>query len=338
MWSEEKLDELLSRPGDLLIEDMKQIKGDILVIGAGGKMGPSLCVLASRAVREAGLGIKIKAVSRFSDKSVEKYLSYNGVECINADLLDTAQVQNLPFAGNIIYMAGKKFGTSDAEHMTWAMNAIVPSRIAEKYINSRIVVFSSGNVYPMTPVQHGGATEKTDCAPVGEYAMSCLGRERVFDYYSREHGLKCMFFRLNYAIALRYGVLHDIAECILNGKPVNLQPTSFNCIWQRDANEVALRGLLHCGSPPAVYNITGPETVSVKNTAVQMAELLGKNLSFTDEEQPSALLSNAGKSFSTFGYPSVTLGTMIKWQTEWLCGGGSTLGKPTHFEERDGKF
>jgi len=339
MLNEAKLDDLLSRPSDGLAEDIKGLDGgDILVIGAGGKMGPSLCVLASRAIAQAGMGGKVIAVSRFTDSGSRGYLEANGVECVNADLLDPAQVNALPDAKYIIYMAGKKFGTSGAEHMTWAMNTIVPMRVAECYLGSRIVVFSSGNVYPMTPVVHGGATEETLPSPVGEYAMSCLGRERVFDYYSRQHGLECLFFRLNYALDLRYGVLHDIAKTIWDGELVSLSPTAFNCIWQRDANEIALRCLTRCSAPPAVYNVTGPETASVKQTALLLATLLGKEASFTGEENPDALLNNAGKSHAEFGYPSVPLDTLIRWQAEWILTGGSSLGKPTHFEERKGDF
>ena len=338
MWSEQKLDDLLSQPTDALIEDMKQIDGDILVIGAGGKMGPSLCVLASRAIHKAGLKIRVRAVSRFTDEASLRYLEENGVECISADLLDPEQVKSLPDAKNIIYMAGKKFGTQGAEYMTWGMNAVVPARVAERYITSKVVVFSSGNIYPMTAISKAGATEETTLEPVGEYAMSCLGRERVFDFYAQQHGLKCFFYRLNYAVALRYGVLHDLARTILDGQPVSLSTTAFNCIWQRDANEIALRGLLHCDTPPTIYNVTGPETISVKSTAQRLAKLLGKEVSFTGEEQPDALLNNAGKAFSIFGYPTVSLDTLMQWQAEWMLSGGSSLGKPTHFEEREGKY
>ena len=338
MWSEEKLDGLLTEPSPALIEDIKKISGDILVIGAGGKMGPSLCVLASRAIHKAGLNKKVLAISRFSDAESRGYLEKNGVECVPCDLLDPQQVRELPDVENIIYMAGKKFGTQGAEYMTWAMNTIVPARIAERYSGSRMVVFSSGNIYPKTRLSHGGASEETPPVPVGEYAMSCLGRERVFDYYAREKGLKCFFYRLNYAVALRYGVLHDIAQTILSGQPVSLDATAFNCIWQRDANEIALRGLLHCSNPPEIYNVTGPETVSVKAVTEQLASLLGKEAAFTGEEQPDALLNNAGKAHAQFGYPSVSLDTLIRWQAEWMQAGGSSLGKPTHFEEREGNY
>ena len=222
--------------------------------------------------------------------------------------------------------------------MTWAMNTLVPAWVAQRYLSSRVVVFSSGNVYPMTPTVHGGADEGVPPAPVGEYAMSCLGRERVFDYYAREHGLACFFYRLNYAVALRYGVLHDMARSILSGAPVSLNATAFNCIWQRDANEMALRGLLHCACPPTVCNVTGPETVSVKRAAERLGALLQAPVAFTGQEQPNALLNHAGKAHALFGYPAVSLDTLIQWQAEWMLAGGSSLGKPTHFEEREGKY
>ena len=338
IWSEDKLDDILSQPTAALVEDMKKIEGDIVVIGGGGKMGPSLCVLAKRAVEAAGVQKKIIAVDLFPDEVSRPYLEKNGVTCIKADLLDAARVADLPDAPNVLYMAGKKFGTQGAEHMTWAMNTIIPMRIAERYVKSKVVVFSSGNIYPLTPVYLGGATEATPVNPVGEYAMSCLGRERVFNYYAREKGLQCCFYRLNYAVALRYGVFYDIANTILSGESVSLAPTAFNCIWQGDANAIALRALLHCGTPPVLMNVTGPETISMQNTAKRLAAMLNKDISLIGEEQPTALLNNAGKAMATFGYPLVSMDTMLHWQVEWLKSGGSSLGKPTHFEQREGKF
>ena len=337
-WSEDKLDDMLSQPASDLIADIKKIEGDIVVIGGGGKMGPSLCVLAKRAVEAAGVTKKIIAVDLFPDEMSRPYLEKNGVECVKVDLLYAKQVAGLPDAPNVLYMAGRKFGTQGAEHMTWAMNTIIPMHIAQRYNKSKVVVFSSGNIYPLTPVYLGGATESTPVNPVGEYAMSCLGRERVFDFFAREKGLKCCFYRLNYAVALRYGVLYDIANTILSGESVSLAPTAFNCIWQGDANAIAIRALLHCGTPPKIFNVTGPETVSMQNTAKRIAAMLNKEISLIGEEQLTALLSNAGKAMATFGYPKVSMDTLINWQVEWLKSGGSSLGKPTHFEQREGKF
>jgi nucleoside-diphosphate-sugar epimerase len=316
---------------------MAKIKGNILVLGAAGKMGPSLCVLAARAIEKAGTDCRITAVSRFSDPETRGYLENNGIHCHTADLLDKGQLGALPDAENIIYMAGKKFGTKGAEYLTWAMNALVPSFVADRYIKSNIVVFSSGNIYPFMPVCSGGADETCTPVPVGEYAMSCLARERVFEYYSRSYGLNCFFLRLNYAIALRYGVLHDISRRILDGEAVSLDATAFNCIWQRDANEIAIRALLRTRNPPEIYNVTGPETVSVRTAAAKLGALLGKVPTFEGNENPRALLSNAGRAHEAFGYPSVSLESMIRRQAEWFLNSGSSLCKATHFEERDGQ-
>lgn len=338
IWTEEALDDLLTTPSPALAEDMRRLDGDLLILGAAGKMGPTLCLLAARAMQAAGQGRRVYAVSRFSDEATERQLTQAGIACIRADLLDAAQVEALPPCKNVIFMAGRKFGTAGQEHLTWAMNAVVPMLVAQKYKASRMVVFSSGNIYPMVPPSSGGADEQTPVSPAGEYAMSCLARERVFEHYARQHGLRCSFFRLNYAIALRYGVLYDMAENILKGEPIPLETASFNCIWQRDANEIAIRSLLHAATPPTIFNVTGPETVSTRKTAERLGTLLGKTPRFSGEEQENALLSNAGKALAAFGYPSVSISTMIDWQAQWLLAGGSSLGKPTHFEQRGGVY
>jgi nucleoside-diphosphate-sugar epimerase len=338
MWSEEKLDDLLSEPTPALIEDIRKIPGTILVAGAAGKMGPSLCILIKRAVEKAGIEKQVIAVSRFSDQAARTFLERRGIECIPGDFLDDSSVKSLPEAENVIFMAGRKFGTQGAEADTWAMNTLAPARIAERYRNARVVVFSSGNLYPMVGLLGGGTDETIPPQPLGEYAMSCLGRERIFDYFARRYGLRSLFFRLNYAIALRYGVLHDIAIDILKGCPISLATPAFNCIWQRDANEIAVRGLLYTGNPPVILNVTGPETVPLKMAALKLGEFLGREPVFTGQPEEKALLSNAGKAHALFGYPTVALDTMIRWQAEWLLQNGSSLGKPTHFEEREGKF
>ena len=277
-------------------------------------------------------------MSRFSDETVKNLLDSYEIERIEADLLDPAQIATLPDAENVIFMAGKKFGTTGQEYLTWAMNTMVPGLVANRYRNSSILVFSSGNLYPMMPFYSGGADETVAPSPIGEYAQSCLGRERIFEYFSNTFGTKCLFYRLNYAVALRYGVLYDLAGKIWEGKPVALDTAGFNCIWQRDANEIALRGLLHAENPPAVFNVTGPETVSTRGAAEKLGKYLGKEPVFCGQEQPLALLDNAGKAMSMFGYPKISLNTMIQWQAEWILNGGSSLGKPTHFAEREGKF
>lgn len=337
MWNEEVLNEKLTMPSKRLIEGLKGLVGDILILGAGGKMGPTLAVLAKKAIEAGGGRNRVIAVSRFSDSFVVDLLNKHGVEMISADLLKTEEFAKLPLVSNVIYMAGRKFGTNGQEAQTWAMNAWLPALVAEKYKDSKIVVFSSGNIYPMMPA-FSGATESVSPSPTGEYAMSTLGRERMFEYGSSAYGTEVFMYRLNYAVDLRYGVLHDIGVNILEGKPVSLQATAFNCIWQGDANEMALLGLLHTACPPAKMNITGPETISVRAAAIELGRLLGKEPVFEGEEKEEALLNNAALAMETFGYPSVALKTLIRWQAEWLLEGGRSLGKPTHFEEREGNY
>ena len=338
MWSEDVLDKKLATPSEKLIRDAKQIKGDIMVLGAGGKMGPSLCILAKNAVREAGGKQKVIAVSRFTDPFAAKLMDENGIEMISTDLLEPGALDSLPEAENVIYMAGRKFGTEGQEPLTWAMNASLPSHVSERYKNSNIVVFSSGNIYPMVPVNSGGATEETPPAPSGEYGMSCLGRERVFEYGNKKYGTPLFIYRLNYAVDLRYGVLYDIASHIVEGEPVQVSTPCFNCIWQGDANEIAIRSLLHTGSTTVKMNITGPETISVRYAANALGKLLGKKPLFEGDESDCSYLSNSARAVKIFGYPSVSVDTMIEWQAEWILSNGRSLGKPTHFEERGGKY
>ncbi len=337
-WTEEKLNELLTTPSGALAAELGALEGDILVLGAGGKMGPTLCVLAKNALRAAGVDKRVIAVSRFSDPLVVELLEKSGVELVSADLLQPGALQALPDAENIIYMAGKKFGTQGNEYATWAMNTWLPSRVAERYRHSRIVVFSSGNLYPKVPVGSGGATEQTPTEPGGEYCMSCQGRERMFEYAAKTFGTRVAVYRLNYAVDLRYGVLYDMAKNILEGTPISVTTPSFNCIWQGDANEAALRLLGHASPEVFRLNVTGPETAGVRATAEKLGALLGKAPVFTGEETDTAYLSNAGKMFSLFGYPTVPLETLIAWQAQWILDGGRALGKPTHFEERKGSY
>lgn len=338
-WSEEVLNEMLSTPSQALIADVAKMDGDIMILGAGGKMGPDMCVLAARAVKAAGLDKKVYAVSRFSDAAAAKRLTDEGVTIIAADLTADGVLENLPDCENIVFMAGRKFGTNGNEYLTWGMNAGLPTLVARRFRNSKIVTFSSGNLYPKVPTCSGGATEETAPNPVGEYPMSCLARERAFEYAAKTYGTSVCIMRLNYAIDLRYGVLHDIAQTILSGKGVDLSAMpSFNCIWQKDANEAALRLLLHTSPDVNIVNVTGPETAGVKRTAQQLAKGLNKEVHFVGEEAPTAYLNNAGKMFTLFGYPTACLDTLIEWQAEWLNCGGRSLGKPTHFEERNGNY
>jgi hypothetical protein len=342
MWTEERLNDLLTTPSAELIEDMKKTDGDIMVLGAGGKMGPTLCVLAKNACEMAGLDKKIIAVSKYgdSDPFVLDLLHEKNVETIDADLMSPEALHALPDTPNILYMAGRKFGTHGQESITWAMNAWLPSFVAERFKKSNIVAFSSGNIYPMVSPRNGGTDETTEAVPVGEYAMSCLGRERVFEYASLTYNTPVCLYRLNYAIDLRYGVLNDLAMQILEGKPITITAPVFNGIWQGDANEMALRCLTLCASPANRVNVTGPETVSVKWAANELGKYLGREPVFveTENDGDEALINNAAKAFSLFGYPKVTMGTLIRWQAEWLLDGGRILNKPTHFEQRKGKF
>lgn len=338
MWTEGRLNDLLTKPSKELVEDMKRIDGDILILGAGGKMGPTLCLLAQNAIKAAGVDKKVIAVSRFSDPVALNLLQENGIETISADLLDIEKLSSLREVENVIFMAGRKFGTAGQEPITWGMNATLPAFVAYKYRRARIVVFSSGNIYPMVSISSGGSTEEDAPDPVGEYAMSCLARERAFEYAAMRYSTKVFLYRLNYAVDLRYGVLYDIAEKIIKEKPIPLHTPCFNCIWQGTANQIAIRALLHADSPAVKMNVTGPETVSVRYVAEKMGEILGKKPIFQGEERDTAYLSNASKAISIFGYPEVPLDTLLKWQVEWILDGGRVLNKPTHFEERKGSY
>lgn len=338
MWTEEKLDELLTTPSQALIDDMKKIKGDIMVLGAGGKMGPTLCILAKKAIEQAGIEKRVIAVSRFSDPIATELLHKHQVETISCDLLDTVQLRALPETENVIYMAGRKFGTDGSEWKTWAMNATLPAFVAEKFQGSNILVFSSGNIYPIVPLSSGGCSEEDPVGPVGEYTMSCLARERAFEYAANHYGTNIFIYRLNFAVDLRYGVLYDMADKIMRGEPISIATPVLNCIWQGSANEIALRGLLHASSPAKIMNVTGPETISIQKAANLLGSVLGKEPIFEGEPGNDAYLNDSAEAMETFGYPSVSIRTLIRWQAEWILDGGRALGKPTHFEERKGSY
>ena len=336
--TEPQLESYLSEPTSEVIEVVAALEGDILILGVGGKMGPSLAKQAKRAIDWAGVAKKVIGVSRFSTPNVQEDLQAAGIETITADLLSENSLQNLPEIENVILMAGRKFGSTGNESLTWAMNGYMPGRIAEKFRNSRLVVFSTGNVYPLTPVVHGGATESSPVAPIGEYAQSCLSRERICTHFSSQFGTPMAILRLNYAIDLRYGILLDIAEKVYAEETISLKMGTVNVIWQGDANAVALKAFAHCQSPPLVLNVTGPEIVSIRYLAARFGEIFNKSPCFEGEEAQTALLSNAAQCHQLFGYPRVSLGQMIEWVAEWVRIGGPTLHKPTHFEVRDGKF
>jgi nucleoside-diphosphate-sugar epimerase len=336
--SVDDLEDKLSEPSPALVSFFRQLEGDIVILGVGGKMGPTLARQASRAVEASGKPRRLIAVSSFSQPGLRERLEGYKIETLKADLLEPGAVEQLPPVENVIYMVGRKFGSTGAEWNTWATNVLLAGRVAEHYPRSRIVAFSSGNVYPFEPVTGGGSTEATPPGPVGEYAMSCLGRERAFDYWSHKAGTKVLHFRLNYAVELRYGVVTDVALKVWRGEPVDLSMGNFNAVWQGYANEVALRCLGLADSPPRILNVTGPETVSVRWLATRLGELLGKSPVFTGEESPRALLSNAAQCHRLFGYPAYSIDTIAEWAARWVAEGGDLLGKPTHFEARDGKF
>ncbi len=336
--NEQELEDVLARPSARDVAAFKEILGDILILGVAGKMGPSLARRARRASEAAGTSRRILGVARFSEAGVRDQLESSGIETIAADLLDAESLAKLPDAPNVVFMAGRKFGSTGSEELTWAMNTYLPALVAERYRDAKIVVFSSGNVYPFTPIATGGPTEACPPGPVGEYAQSVLGRERMFQYFSKRYGTKCVLLRLNYAIDLRYGVLLDIGRKVFEGRPVDVTMGAVNVIWQGDANSITLRSFAICSSPPAILNMTGPETLSVRWIAHQFGQRFGVEPVIEGAEAPSALLNNASHCQAVFGYPEVSVEQMIDWLAAWIRQGGSSWAKPTHFETRDGKF
>jgi nucleoside-diphosphate-sugar epimerase len=336
--SEAELEDRLSTPNAEDVAFFRELEGDLLIIGVAGKMGPSLARRVVCATRAAGVKRRIIGVSRFSTPSTELSLQQAGVETFRTDLLDSGAVSALPDAQNVIFMAGRKFGSTGAESLTWAMNAYLPALVAERFRHSRIVAFSSGNVYPLVPVESGGATEETSPAPVGEYAQSVLARERIFEHFSRRHETLVTLLRLNYAVDLRYGVLLDIGSKVSEGRPVDVTMGFVNVIWQGDANSVAIRALAQAQSPPLILNLTGMETLSTRALANRFGEIFGKTPVLQGHEASTALLNNASLCWRMFGSPSVSVDQMIEWTARWIMSAGATLQKPTHFESRDGTF
>ena len=333
------LEEHLSRPTAADVAAISALRGDLLILGVGGKMGPSLARLARRAVDLAGTRHRIIAVARFSNSSLPADLAAQGIETIACDLLEPGALLRLPEIPNVIFMAARKFETAGAEHLTWSVNTFLPGLIAERYRNSRIVAFSTGNIYPLRSISEGGAVESTPLGPVGEYAQSALGRERMFENGSMRWGTSVTILRLNYAVELRYGVLVDIGRAVFERRPISLSMPYVNVIWQRDANSACLRSFPYCQSPPFVLNITGPETLSVRDLATEFGRHFGiEPIFLPDDEGSSALLSNATKAHALFGYPTVTPTEMMEWIADWIRQGGVMLNKPTHFQTRDGKF
>ncbi len=331
------LERQLSEPVPALVAEWARVPGDVLIVGAGGKMGPSLARLAVRASSMAGTLRRVFAVSRFATPGVQAQLERDGVTTLAGDLFDRALVDSLPDAKNVIFMAGRKFGTTDDQAATWAVNAWLPGVIAERFPAARVVAFSTGNVYPHTSIAGNGPTEDDPVAPVGEYAASALARERVLTFFSRRNATPMAIMRLNYAIEPRYGVLRDLADQIVAGTPIDLTTAAVNLIWQRDANAIALRLLAHCASPPLVLNVTGP-VYRVADLAQGLATRFGTTARFCGVAGDTALLSDARRCVALFGPPPTGIDAMLDAVAAWVKGGGRTLQRPTHFERRDGRF
>ncbi len=336
--NEDQLEELLSRPGDEAAALFSRLDGDILFLGIGGKIGPSLARMAKRACDQAGVNKKIIGVSLFESPEHREKIEKIGIETIHGDLLDTGFMKSLPRIRNVFFLAGMKFGSVDNLSLTWAVNSYLPALVAEHFSLSRIVAFSTGCVYPLVPVKSGGSKETDMPDPVGEYAQSCLGRERMFEYGSNKYKTPVSLIRLNYSVELRYGVLVDIALKVMNRQPVDLAMGYFNVIWQGDVNDVVLRSVEHAASPAWILNITGPEILSVREVALKFGKLLGLHVAFTGDEAETALLNNSQMAHRLFGLPRVSIDQVLYWIAGWLKEEGKILGKPTHFEVRDGKY
>ena len=334
----DQLERMLSEPTEQVVEMMRRLKGDIIFLGVGGKIGPSLARMAKRASEAAGVSRRIIGVSRFSSANEEANLNADGIETVRCDLLNEAAVAQLPDAPNVIYLAGLKFGSDGHAAATWAMNTWLPGVVCRKFRSSRIVAYSTGNVYGPTSVAGGGSRETDPVEPVGEYAMSCLGRERILEYFGLPCNIPLAIIRLFYACEVRYGVLVDLARKIAAGETIDLAMGHFNVIWQGDNNAQTLLALEHAATPPFVLNLTGPETLSVREVAEAMGRQLGREPVFSGTELDTSYIGNAAQARALFGAPRVGAEQLMGWVVDWVKRGGEYLGKPTHFETRDGKY
>lgn len=336
--NEEELEDALAMPTPEVVEMVKELEGDIIFLGVAGKMGVSMARMAKKACEKAGIKKRIIGVSRFTSEAQRLLLEESGIDTIKGDLIDQQFINSLPDVKNVFYLAGMKFGTSGNESVTWAMNSYLPGLVADKYKNSKIVAFSTGCVYPHVSYKNGGSKESEMPQPIGEYAQSCLGRERLFEFGSIKNQTPVSLIRLFYAVEMRYGVLVDIATKVFNDEPVDVTMGYANVIWQADANAMILQTINHCKSPAKPLNITGPELVSIREVALKFGELMNKDVTLKGTEEDTALLGNAELSFQLLGKPRVSLDQIIEWTAKWVEGNNKLLGKPTHFESRDGKY
>ncbi|MGI6295392.1 MAG: NAD-dependent epimerase/dehydratase family protein [Armatimonadota bacterium] len=334
----DELENILSEPTPGVIEAMGRLDGDIMVLGAGGKMGPTLTRMAKRASDAAGVNRRVMAASIFPSAKDKQRLQDEGIETIECDFLKPGQLHALPYAKNVMFMVGMKFGSSGAEGLTWAINSYLPGAVANKYSSSRIAAFSSGNIYKFVPVDSGGSSETSEISPIGEYAMSVLGRERVLQHFSVQRDIPVSLIRLNYAVELRYGVLVDIAQKVWAGESVDVTTGYVNVIWQADANAMALQAFEKAAVPAFALNVAGPEFLKVREVAEKFGKLMGKEAIIEGREAPNALLSDGSLGYELYGKPKVSADQMMEWIAAWIMAGGESIGKPTHFETRDGKF
>lgn len=336
--SEQQLNRLLTEPSEADLAFASRLQGDVIILGAGGKMGPTLAQRLKRALEGADRKARVIAVSRFSSPESRRELTECGVETISCDLLEPEGLSSLPLIENVLFLAGRKFGSAGDPDVTWAMNTVVPAYVARHFRDSRIVAFSTGNVYPFVSPEQGGCVESDAPSPIGEYAQSCLGRERAFEFYSKKFNTPCLIFRLNYAVDLRYGVLVDIARQVYESKPVDISVPAVNVLWQGDANSYALRSLELCASPARILNVTGPETIPVLRAANFFASRFGRELQVKGESKGVALLSNAGACHAALGYPAVSAAELMEAVAHWVESGGASLNKATKFQITDGRF